>query len=406
MADASWIYADLVGLIVGIICVALAGVFLDDFRKRFWWTKEHAYWTRTRLRLSSAGFLVADSCKSTISAWKKPRVIAALEIGGFRTHLAACFDRGRPTPRETALSFAPGIRRLGERFLPHAAVGSIHLKPAQQRAVSALTADPASELTRGEYEQLAGVSRSQAAYDLAELVEAGFLERIGKGRATRYRLAREGGTQRHWTSERIRTELQAFCNGRKVWPSAADFKEAGRSDLYIAASRYGGIGHWAEELGFPRLPRSAATAPEPSRFRTKLTWAGAGALAALALAAAGGAIVVTVTRQDATPSARPAHEAPAQQTPNPAVHPVLAQPSKTTHSAGRKVQRSRASVTARSRPAGSRSLPTRATTVQPRATSAAAYTRSFSAVTPTPSGGPAPLPAPSGSSPPNPLKAP
>src|SRR5438093_426698 len=122
MADASWIYADLVGLIVGIISVALAGVFLDDFRKRFWWTKEHAYWTRTRLRLSSAGFLVADSCKSTISAWKKPRVIAALEIGGLRTHLAARFDRGRPTLRETALSFAPGIRRLGARFLPHARV--------------------------------------------------------------------------------------------------------------------------------------------------------------------------------------------------------------------------------------------------------------------------------------------
>ena len=95
--------------------------------------------------------------------------------------------------------------------MPHNAVTSrIQLKPAQQRALAALDVPSRSELTRGQYEELAGVSRSQAAYDLAELVEAGILCRVGGGRATRYRLAQAPG-QRHWTSDRIRAELEAFC---------------------------------------------------------------------------------------------------------------------------------------------------------------------------------------------------
>ena len=63
------------------------------------------------------------------------------------------------------------------------------LKPAQQVALGSLTRADATDLTRARYQELTGVSRSQAAYDLAELVEAGLLVRIGAGRATRYRLA-------------------------------------------------------------------------------------------------------------------------------------------------------------------------------------------------------------------------
>ena len=71
------------------------------------------------------------------------------------------------------------------------AIGRTQLKRTQQRALAALAAAGGSkELSRGEYEELAGVGRSQAAYDLAELVEAGILRRVGGGRATRYRLAR------------------------------------------------------------------------------------------------------------------------------------------------------------------------------------------------------------------------
>jgi Domain of unknown function (DUF4115) len=134
------------------------------------------------------------------------------------------------------------------------------LKPAQQVALGALASGDARDLTRARYEELTGVSRSQAAYDLAELVEAGLLVRIGAGRATRYRLvpASDSG-RRRWTDDRIRAELAAFCAERATWPSAAEFRAAGHSDLYVAASRYGGIGFWAAELGFPRSERVRPT---------------------------------------------------------------------------------------------------------------------------------------------------
>src|SRR2546430_469341 len=78
------------------------------------------------------------------------------------------------------------------------------LKPAQQRALAVLK-DGHQELTRGAYQQICGVSRSQAAYDLAELVEAGVLERIGGGRVTRHGLLRQTQSPiRHSTSECIR----------------------------------------------------------------------------------------------------------------------------------------------------------------------------------------------------------
>src|ERR671935_3163040 len=136
-----------------------------------------------------------------------------------------------------------------ERAMPP--VSARHdLKPAQQRALALLRDRRATALTRGGYEALCGVSRSQAAYDLAELVDAGLLERVGGGRTTRYVLVREpSSTRRHWTSERIRAELAHFCAGRSTWPSAREFKSAGRGDLYVAASRYGGVAFWAAELG-------------------------------------------------------------------------------------------------------------------------------------------------------------
>ena len=159
-------------------------------------------------------------------------------------------------------------------------------KPAQQRAVAVLK-DGHEELTRGAYQQICGVSRSQAAYDLAELVEAGVLERIGGGRSTRYVLVREpNSSRRHWTSDRIRSELVRFCAGRPAWPSAHEFKSAGHTDLYVAASRYGGVAFWAAELGLPRASRRWE-APSLPRLRLSLSWAMIGALGgALAVGAA------------------------------------------------------------------------------------------------------------------------
>jgi DNA-binding transcriptional ArsR family regulator len=185
-----------------------------------------------------------------------------------------------------------------------AAIGRTQLKHTQQRALAALTAVAGSnELSRGEYEKLTGVSRSQAAYDLAELVDAGVLRRVGAGRATRYRLAREGGAQRRWTNDRIHSELEAFCAGQQTWPSATAFKASGRGDLYVAASRYGGIRHWAEALGYPRPGGVATAEPQPPSLRGKFVWAAAGtlaatagALAAIGLVAAGVVVMVSLTR--------------------------------------------------------------------------------------------------------------
>lgn len=170
----------------------------------------------------------------------------------------------------------------------------IELKPAQKRAVDALVEGTYGELTRGAYERLTGMSRSQAAYDLADLVEAAVLERIGSGRATRYRLpGRNGGpAARRWTDELIRDELERFCAGRSDWPTASEFKTAGHWDLYVAASRYGGVKFWISELGFPRTH----AVPRPRRVRS-VSLATVGAVA--------GAVTVAGVASLVWPSARP-----------------------------------------------------------------------------------------------------
>ena len=181
-------------------------------------------------------------------------------------------------------------------------------KPAQQRALAVLQDAHQTELTRGAYQEICGVSRSQAAYDLAELVEAGALERVGGGRSTRYVLVREpNSSRRHWTSDRIRSELVHFCAGRPVWPSAREFKTAGHTDLYVAASRYGGVAFWAAELGLPRAARRWEAASLP-RLRLSLSWAMIGALGgALAV---GSAVAVVQGFPREAPTAVAEHAGP------------------------------------------------------------------------------------------------
>jgi hypothetical protein len=359
-------------------------------------------WTRPWLRLSSNTFRTSDSCKTTIST-------AARAITAWASELDASGERFHGRTGKSALWCKLGLRRLGEHLVPRAAGGPSQLKPTQQRVVAALRADPAADLTRAHYEKLAGVSRSQAAYDLAELVEVGILERFGNGRATRYRLAREGGAQRHWTSERIRTELEAFCGTRETWPSAADFRAAGRGDLYVAASRYGGIAHWTEALGFVHPNDRASAAPQPFPYRARLVWAGAGALAALGVAAAAIAIFVTLYDHGArvTTAAAKSGQAPrATRAAHDSLRAVTTRGAakKASHAQRTEHHRVRRPSTARSRARSSRSLPGHPAS-QSSSTSALAGTRTFSAFTPAPSG-PAPLRAPSGGSGPNPLKAP
>jgi hypothetical protein len=164
------------------------------------------------------------------------------------------------------------------------------LKRTQELVLDALRADTATPLTRARYQEIAGVSRSQAAYDLAELVEAGIVERLGAGPATRYRLVdSRPDDRRRWTNERIRSALQEFCASREAWPSAREFKEAGRHDLYVAASRYGGVAFWAKDLGFarPGRPPAPTRVPVPPRRRLRLRWTAEAAAVAVALAVAG-----------------------------------------------------------------------------------------------------------------------
>jgi hypothetical protein len=294
--------------------------------------------------------------------------------------------------------------------------GRIELKPTQRRVIAVLNDDGVGELTRSRYQELASVSRSQAAYDLAELVEAGALERLGNGRTTRYRLVRrEQPGQRHWTAERIRSALTEFCAGRESWPTAGEFKAAGRADLYVAASRYGGIRSWASELGFAKSRRAVALPVRTPTWRPRARWAAGVAIVAALAAAAGGATLVT--RHDAAP------RVVAQ-----AKRPVVSHVNKQQATApARKATKPTAQARARSAPSKQRPVtrtvvrhvvvettatPQRSLAAEhvstPRQTTSSAATHETSTPTSTGSGTPAPLRAPSGGGGPgpNPIKPP
>jgi len=292
------------------------------------------------------------------------------------------------------------------------------LKPAQQRVLGVLKSEGTSRLTRARYEELSGVSRSQAAYDLAELVENGMLERLGSGRATRYRIVHQStpgrGGRRRWTQERIRAALQEFCAGRNGWPTAAEFKQAGRFDLYVAASRYGGIRFWTSELGLTREPQVATPAAKSRRwtFRPRLQWVPAAAVAALALALAGGGHIKLspggAVLQAAPPrvldglslKAPTARERarlivqPARRTvrrTKPAAHQARTTPAQ--HASTTTASTQLASVQSSSTPPAQMTTPTSTTSTS-------------SSSTPVSSSNPAPLPAPSGGNTAHPLPPP
>jgi len=288
------------------------------------------------------------------------------------------------------------------------------LKPAQQRAVAVLK-DGHEELTRGAYQQICGVSRSQAAYDLAELVEAGVFERIGGGRSTRYVLVREpNSSRRHWTSDRIRSELVHFCAGRPAWPSAREFKSAGHTDLYVAASRYGGVAFWAAELGLPRAARRWE-APSLPRLRLSLSWAMIGALGGALAVGAAVAIVQGFPRAapkavaehagSVTTAKSPTAKSSTRRARTPAKRATTAKarvhsPTKTSHAAVEKPSASTTPILAVRTVSASPPPPPSSTT----SSSSAGTTTTSSSTT---GGGPTPLMAPrAGSGTPPPLPPP
>ena len=220
--------------------------------------------------------------------WTKTSETAAGQASGLRSRFSA---RARGSVLKTWRQSPVGSRDFRSRALQCAdrtvlgrawvrqngSTARNELKRTQELVLDVLRADTATPLTRARYQEIAGVSRSQAAYDLAELVEAGIVERVGAGPATRYRLVdSRPDDRRRWTNERIRSALQEFCAEREAWPSAREFKEGGRHDLYVAASRYGGVAFWAKELGFARPGRplartSVPVGPRPRRLRLRWT---------------------------------------------------------------------------------------------------------------------------------------
>jgi DNA-binding transcriptional ArsR family regulator len=284
------------------------------------------------------------------------------------------------------------------------------LKPAQRDALAALNEGTAEELTRGQYQQLTGVSRSQAAYDLAELVQAGLVERLGGGRSTRYRLPRRSQpSQRHWTNERIRAALVEFCGDRATWPSAGDFKAAGHSDLYVAASRYGGIGFWASELGFSRAARPTPRRRSTPPFRPVLRWA---AYAAAFVAVLLGVTGAVAQHNRAAPAGRVvAAPAPDNRT---VVHrPVTARPtstptkSKPTRTIKRRTHRTPPPVRRRPVPRSTVQAQAELAVVRTPVAPAIAAPRQQVAASTSHGGWPAPLRAPTGGgAEPPPLPAP
>jgi hypothetical protein len=393
-------------------------IYIQNCKLRIHWTQRARHWTKGAKSVLRRAAAASSACNAAISAagWALCRACGRISRAYLR-RMKQISAAVASTLREPAVWWNGCTRRQGRGPVPHEAVTRrIQLKPTQQQALAPLESGERAELTRGEYEQLAEVSRSQAAYDLAELVEGGVLRRVGGGRATRYRLARESRpAQRHWTDERIRAELKRFCAGRKAWPSAGDFKAAGHADLYVAASRYGGIGFWAAELGFARPGRAGPPRVAETPLRRKLAWAGAGAVASAALAVAAVTVVQLSLPRQTPRTAAPIRIAPAaasdesshavRKSRSPARAVKKTAPVRRTHPrAARHVETAPTQPTSTS---NSRSLIAVRTYSPPTTYRApAVHTTYTSTRTPTPSGGPAPLRAPLTASGPTPLKAP
>jgi hypothetical protein len=51
-----------------------------------------------------------------------------------------------------------------------------------------------------------------------------------------------------WTDELLESELRSFLVDTPDWPTRSEFKAAGRSELYRAVMRHGGVAVWAPRL--------------------------------------------------------------------------------------------------------------------------------------------------------------
>ena len=132
---------------------------------------------------------------------------------------------------------------------------------ARQNRLSGIRRGWTTELIEAELSELIGDSPmwpTRREFDragLAGLSSAIYAREGADYWANRFNVQRRRGDSprpRRWTEERIRQELGHFCAGRTVWPTEREFLNAGLGSLYRAASRSGGIAHWADQLGLPR----------------------------------------------------------------------------------------------------------------------------------------------------------
>jgi cell filamentation protein, protein adenylyltransferase len=143
-----------------------------------------------------------------------------------------------------------------DSLFPGGGVAPLQLSPAQQNALTNLRIQGRREFTRRDYEAAGQIGRSASGEGLKALVNHGVLQVRGAGADTRYAFtsavnARSQGAGRptKWTDSMIERELRTFLTDRSSWPSQDEFAEAGRRDLYAAASRRGGIRRWRTIIG-------------------------------------------------------------------------------------------------------------------------------------------------------------
>jgi hypothetical protein len=63
--------------------------------------------------------------------------------------------------------------------------------------------------------------------------------------------ARKGRRARETRRERLIRDLEIMCSGAEYFPSNADWKAIGRTDLQAFVRRNGGVQEWSKRLGLP-----------------------------------------------------------------------------------------------------------------------------------------------------------
>jgi hypothetical protein len=86
---------------------------------------------------------------------------------------------------------------------------------------------------------------------LAEQVKAS-----GGARHWARELGVPGPQPARWTDELIDAELRLLCAHKRMWPTKAEFADAGLSGLLEAVRRGHGSAWWARRLGLPQRRRS------------------------------------------------------------------------------------------------------------------------------------------------------